>query len=199
MATFGYARVSTDHQDTALQLDALVSRGVDEGDVFTDTMSGARDDRPGLEDAIQALQPGDKLVVWRIDRLSRSLRHLLDVAERIHAQGAALVSICEVIDLSTPAGRLVFGMLGAVAQFERDVIAERTRAGLAAAKARGVRLGASSKLPEGSDQWESVRRMLLAGIPGHRIAADHKISPATIYKAFPGGRGALLEAERMAA
>lgn len=190
----GYARISTDKQDTALQLDALMERGVMDGNIFTDTMSGARDDREGLAQAIAHIQPGDKLVVWRVDRLSRSLRHLLDVAEQIHAKGGALVSICEGIDLSTPAGRLVFGMLGAVAQFERDVIRERTKAGLAAAKARGVKLGAKPVLI--GDKYQMVKDMLLRGIPGHRIARAAKCSEATIYKAFPGGRAALLAAER---
>lgn len=193
----GYARISTDKQDTALQLDALTERGVAVADIFSDTMSGARDDREGLAQAIAALQPGDKLVVWRIDRLSRSLRHLLDVAEQIQARGAALVSICEGIDLSTPAGRLVFGMLGAVAQFERDVIRERTKAGLAAAKARGVKLGAKPVLV--GEAYEQVKAMLIRGVQGHRIARSMGVSEATIYKTFPGGRRALLAAQEQPA
>lgn len=195
----GYARISTDKQDTALQLDALMERGVLARDIYSDTMSGARDDREGLAEALAAIGPGDKLVVWRVDRLSRSLRHLLEVAEAVQERGGALVSICEGIDLSTPAGRMVFSMLGAVAQFERDVIRERTKAGLAAAKARGVRLGRKFELPEGGDRWTRCRDLLLKGIPGHRIARELGISEATIYKAFPGGRRALLAAEQVPA
>jgi len=197
MTLYGYARVSSDHQDTALQLDALVAAGVREEDIFRDVMSGARDDREGLADAIAAIGPGDKLVVWRIDRLSRSLRHLLDVAEEIHANGGALVSLCEGIDLGTPAGRMVFGILGAIAQFERDIIRERTKAGLAAAKKRGVKLGAKPAL-EG-ERLDQVKALLIRGVAGHRIARQFEISEATIYKHFPGGRRALLAAMEAAA
>lgn len=187
----GYVRISTDKQDTALQRDALAERGITE--IYADVMSGSRDDREGLARAIAAIQPGDKLVVWRVDRLSRSLRHLLEVAELINQRGGALVSLCEGIDLSTPAGRLAFSMLGAVAQFERDIIRERTRAGLAAAKSRGVQLGRRPVLD--GERLTEARRMLLNGVPGHRIARLLGISEATIYKTFPGGRRALLAAQ----
>lgn len=187
MTMLGYARISTDRQDTALQLDALALHGVPSGAVFTDTMSGANDNRPGLAEALSALRPGGKLVVWRIDRLGRSLRHLLMLSEIIAAKGATLVSLCEGIDLGTPAGRMVFSMLGAVAQFERDVIRERTKAGLAAAKARGVRLGAKPVLT--GEKYDIAHRMWIAGIPASRIARDLKCCEATIYKTFPGGRG----------
>ncbi len=190
MTIRGYARVSTDKQDTALQLDALAARGVLAEHIHTDTMSGARNDREGLAEAIAAIQPGDILVVWSIDRLGRSLRHLIDIAVEIHARGGALVSLRESIDLSSPAGWLVFNMVGAVAQFERDIIRARTKAGLAAAKARGVKLGAKPVLID--DKYQQVRDMLLRGIPGHRIARFVGCSEATIYKTFPGGRRALV-------
>ncbi len=190
---YGYARISTDKQDTALQLDALAAAGVTPARIYTDTLSGARDQRPGLADALAALQPGARLIVWRIDRLGRSLRHLLDLSETIAGKGATLVSLCEGIDLATPAGRMVFSVLGAFAQFERDVIVERTRAGLAAAKARGVRLGRRPVL-EG-DRYTQARQWLIDGTPGHIIARRLQISEASIYKTFPGGRRALLLAE----
>ncbi|MBI3444397.1 MAG: recombinase family protein [Magnetospirillum sp.] len=188
----GYARVSTDRQDTALQMDALAAYGIANDNIITDTMSGASTERPGLVSLLDTIGPGMTLVVWRIDRLSRSLRHLLEVSDLLMRKGARLVSLCEGIDLGTPAGRMVYGMLGAVAQFERDVIRERTKAGLAAAKARGVKLGAKQVLV--GEKYDRVRDMLLRKIPGHRIARAVGCSEATIYKTFPGGRTALLAA-----
>lgn len=126
-------------------------------------------------------------MVWRIDRLGRSLRHLLTLADAIAAKGATLVSLCEGIDLSTPAGRMVFSVLGAFAQFERDVIRERTKAGLAAAKARGVILGNRPVLT--GEKYDIAQRMWQAGIPAARIARAVECCEATIYKTFPGGRG----------
>lgn len=190
----GYARVSTDRQDTALQMDALAAYGIANDNIVTDTMSGASTDRPGLVALLDTIGPGMTLVVWRIDRLSRSLRHLLEVSDLLMRKGARLVSLCEGIDLGTPAGRMVYGMLGAVAQFERDVIRERTKAGLAAAKARGVKLGAKPVLI--GEKYDQVRDMMLRKIPGHRIARAVGCSTATIYKTFPGGRSALLAAEK---
>lgn len=188
---YGYVRTSTDRQDITIQLNALMDYGVLSENIYTDIMSGSRDERQGLADALSAISPGDRLVVWRIDRLSRSLRHLLNVAEALQAKGGTLVNICEGIDLSTPVGQLVFGVLGAVAQFEREVIRERTKAGLAAAKKRGVKLGARHVLV--GEKYDRVREMLLRGIPGHRIARAVGCSEATIYKTFPGGRRALRE------
>lgn len=188
----GYARVSTDRQDTALQMDALAAYGIANDNIITDTMLGASTERPGLVSLLDTIGPGMTLVVWRIDRLSRSLRHLLEVSDLLMRKGARLVSLCEGIDLGTPAGRMVYGMLGAVAQFERDVIRERTKAGLAAAKARGVKLGAKQVLV--GEKYDRVRDMLLRKIPGHRIARAVGCSEATIYKTFPGGRTALLAA-----
>ncbi len=135
----GYARVSTDEQTTALQLDALHAAGVDV--VHEDSTSGASRSRPGLGRAIDDLRAGDTLVVWRLDRLGRSLRDLLDIAEMLRERDVALRSLTDHIDTGTAAGRMLYAVLGAVAQFERDVLRERTIAGLAAAKKRGERLG----------------------------------------------------------
>ncbi|MBC5801928.1 MAG: recombinase family protein, partial [Candidatus Eremiobacteraeota bacterium] len=135
----GYARVSTDEQTTALQLDALRAAGVDA--VHEDSASGASRSRPGLARAIEDLRPGDTLVVWRLDRLGRSLRDLLDIAEMLRERDVALRSLTDHIDTGTAAGRMLYAVLGAVAQFERDVLRERTVAGLAAAKKRGEKLG----------------------------------------------------------
>ncbi len=131
----GYARVSTNTQDEALQLDALQQAAVDR--VFIDRASGSVQDRPGLTSALECARPADSLVVWRLDRLGRSLRHLIDVVHDLEQRGVALVSLTEQIDTSTPGGRLVFHVFASLAQFEKELVRERTMAGLAAARARG--------------------------------------------------------------
>ncbi len=131
----GYARVSTIDQDEALQLDALQRACADR--IFVDRASGSIQDRPGLLSALECARKGDSLVVWRLDRLGRSLRHLIDVVRDLEERGVALISLTEAINTTTPGGRLVFHVFGALAEFERELIRERTRAGLAAAKARG--------------------------------------------------------------
>ena len=131
----GYARVSTLHQDEALQLDALRAAGVDR--IFVDKASGKLESRPALDDLLGQARPGDTVVVWRLDRLGRSLKHLIETVGALEARGVAFVSLTEAIDTSTPGGRLIFHVFGALAEFERDLIRERTLAGLAAARARG--------------------------------------------------------------
>jgi DNA invertase Pin-like site-specific DNA recombinase len=129
----GYARVSTDDQDHALQLDALKAAGCDR--IITETASGSRHDRPELSRLLEHARKGDVLVVWRLDRLGRSLRHLIDVVEDLNQRGIALRSLTEAIDTSSAAGRLLFHILAALGQMERELIVERTRAGLRAAAA----------------------------------------------------------------
>jgi len=131
----GYARVSTAEQDPALQLDALNSAGC--WRVFTDHASGSREDRPELVAALDSLRPGDTLVVWRLDRLGRSLPHLIDTVTALAGRGVGFWSVTEAIDTTTAGGRLVFHLFGALAEFERQLIRDRTLAGLAAARARG--------------------------------------------------------------
>jgi DNA invertase Pin-like site-specific DNA recombinase len=193
---FGYARVSTDKQDTALQMDALAAHGVANDNIYTDVMSGGRDDRPGLLAVIEKLGSGDTLTVYRVDRASRSARHLLDTIDRIEAKGANFKSLTEPFDLAAPEGRFMFTLLAGFAEWERNIIRRRTRDGLAAAKARGVVLGRKFTFPEGSEGWVRVRDKIIRGIPGHIIAREEKCSEATLYKAFPGGRRALLAAMR---
>src|SRR5512135_3088610 len=135
----GYARVSTLEQTLALQQDALTKAGCER--LFTDTASGSQVVRPGLEEALGYARPGDTLVVWRLDRLGRSLRHLLDAVALLQERGIGLKSLQEQLDTTTSGGRLVFHVFGAHAEFERDVIRERTQAGLTAARARGRRGG----------------------------------------------------------
>src|SRR4029453_14172599 len=131
----GYARVSTQEQDLALQLDALRAAGCER--IYTEKASGAQRDRPQLQAALDYMRADDTLVVWKLDRLARALRQLLDTVETLHARQMGLRSLTEAIDTSTPGGTLVFHLFGALAEFERSLIRERTRAGLAAARARG--------------------------------------------------------------
>jgi DNA invertase Pin-like site-specific DNA recombinase len=131
----GYARVSTHEQTIALQQDALTKAECSR--VFTDTASGAKADRPGLEEALDFARAGDTLVVWKLDRLGRSLPHLLETVSWLQERGVGFVSLTEQIDTTTSGGKLIFHVFAALAEFERDVIRERTRAGLASARARG--------------------------------------------------------------
>ena len=140
----GYARISTRDQPLALQQDALTAAGCDQ--LYTDTASGALTDRPGLLAALSHLRPGDTLVVWRLDRLGRSLAHLIDTIKHLEQRGIHFRSLQEQLDTGTSGGKLVFHVFGALAEFERDLIRERTKAGLAAARARGRVGGRPRKL-----------------------------------------------------
>jgi DNA invertase Pin-like site-specific DNA recombinase len=131
----GYARISTGEQTLNLQLDALKAAGC--GQWYTDTASGAKAERPGLAKAFEHVREGDTLVVWRLDRLGRSLQHLIETLTDLNTRGIGFKSLTENIDTTTPGGKLVFHIFGALAEFERDLIRERTNAGLAAARARG--------------------------------------------------------------
>lgn len=135
----GYMRVSSDsdRQSTALQRDALIAAGVDARHLFEDKASGARDDRPGLKACLAFLKPGDTLVVWKLDRLGRSLPHLLDIVTGLRDGGVAFRSLTEGMDTNTPHGELLFHIFGALAQYERALTRERIQAGLAAARRRG--------------------------------------------------------------
>jgi len=135
----GYARVSTLDQTLALQQDALTAAGCEQ--LYTDTASGSVTDRPGLTQALSHLRTGDTLVVWRLDRLGRSLAHLIDTIRQLQERGIGFRSLQEQLDTTTSGGKLVFHVFGALAEFERDLIRERTHAGLAAARARGRLFG----------------------------------------------------------
>ena len=135
----GYARISTTDQTLALQQDALKTAGCDR--IFTDTASGSRTDRLGLVEALGYVRTGDTLVVWRLDRLGRSLAHLIETVRQLQERGVHFRSLQEQLDTGTSGGKLVFHVFGALAEFERDLIRERTMAGLAAARARGRRGG----------------------------------------------------------
>ncbi len=140
----GYARVSTDDQNLSLQIDALEKAGCQK--ICRDQISGVKTERPGLQEALAYLRPGDTLVVWRLDRLGRSMKHLIDTVTMLEERGIGLQSLQESIDTTTSGGRLVFHIFGALAEFERNLIRERTQAGLQAARARGRKGGRRSKL-----------------------------------------------------
>lgn len=133
--TFGYARVSTTEQDEALQQDALAAAGVSK--MFVDKVSGSLQHRPALDELMGQLRAGDTVVVWRLDRLGRSLHNLIDLVGDLEQRGVGLRTLTEQIDTTTPNGKLIFHLFAALAEFERDLIRERTKAGLAAARARG--------------------------------------------------------------
>lgn len=177
----GYARVSTAQQDEALQLDALERAAVDR--VFIDRASGSLQDRPGLTSALECAREGDSLVVWRLDRLGRSLRHLIDLVQDLEKREVTLVSLTEQIDTSTPGGRLIFHIFGALAEMERDLIRERTMAGLAAARARG-RTGGRPTVwtPEKLRTAHAMRASGDYDVAG--IARVLGVSRASVYRAL---------------
>jgi DNA invertase Pin-like site-specific DNA recombinase len=184
----GYQRVSTDDQHLHLQRDALLKAGVDPERIYEDKLSGTKTNRPGLEHAIHAARKGDVLVVWRLDRLARSLKDLIGIAERLEEKGVGLRSLQEQIDTTSAAGRLFFHMMGALAEFERNLIRERTRAGLAAARRRGKKPGQKRKL--GEQDLAAARALLVdESITVAEVAERLGVSPATLYREMPGGRG----------
>lgn len=177
----GYARVSTLEQNADLQRDALGAAGC--WRVFTDHVSGVREQRPELDRVLEALRPGDTLVVWRLDRLGRSLRHLIDVATDLAAREVGFRSLTESVDTTTPGGRLIFHMFGALAQFERELVRERTLAGLASARARGRNGGRPTIMT--ADKLAAARRMYAQReLSGEQIARALGVSRSTLYRAL---------------
>lgn len=173
----GYARISTDDQHLDLQRDALEGAGCER--VFTDTASGAKANRPGLSEALDYARKGDVLVVWRLDRLGRSLKELVSLVERLGQHGIGLESLTERIDTTTAAGELVFHVFGAIAQFERRLIVERTRAGLDAARSRGRSGGRPTLSPE---KVEAIRAMSASRRPVGEVCTALGISRSSFYK-----------------
>src|SRR5580765_3704636 len=178
----GYARVSTGEQALDLQLDALKAAGC--GKVYQETASGAKADRPVLEDVVSYLRAGDTLVVWRLDRLGRSLQHLIEVVALLAERGIGFKSLTEQIDTTTPGGKLIFHVFGALAEFERDLIRERTHAGLAAARAQG-RTGGRPTVWTPAKLRELARTLYEGGQTDiATICATLGISRATLYRSL---------------
>ena len=184
----GYARVSTQDQDLALQLDALGEAGCER--VFTEKASGAQRDRPQLQAALAYMRPGDTLVVWKLDRLARSLKQLIETVESLGERSIGLRSLTEAIDTTTSGGRLVFHLFASLAEFERSIIRDRTLAGLAAARARG-RMGGRPRALGPQDL--TIARALLRDpeITMDQVAQRLGVAPATLYRHLPGGRSTL--------
>ena len=177
----GYARVSTLEQDEALQVDALQRAGC--GRIFTDRASGKLEHRPQLDALLDQLRPGDTVVVWRLDRLGRSLRHLIDTVQALEARGIAFRSLTESIDTTTPGGKLIFHVFGALAEFEHALLRERTMAGLNAARVRGRKGGrptvwTTEKLKVARNMYESHEHDIAA------IASVVGVSRASVYRAL---------------
>jgi DNA invertase Pin-like site-specific DNA recombinase len=181
----GYARVSTQDQDCALQIEALKKAGCDP--IYTETASGAKTDRPALLEALQYAREGDVIVVWKMDRLARSLKQLIATVEDLDQRGIGLKSLTEEIDTSTAGGKLVFHIFGALAEFERSLIRERTMAGLAYARTQGRTGGRPSTItPEVLAEAEDLLRNPKRSV--REVAKRLGVSRATLYRHLPGGR-----------
>lgn len=175
----GYARVSTHEQNLDLQIDDLNKAGCER--IYTDKISGSKSSRPELDDMLKHLRSGDTVVVWKLDRLGRSIKHLIELSEQLQSRDVALESIQDKIDTSTASGRLYFNMMASLAEFERDLIRERTRAGLEAAKARGRQGGRpvllkDEKLARAKELYEAKQLSI------KEICSMTGVSKATLYR-----------------
>ncbi|SOD42705.1 recombinase family protein [Nitrosovibrio sp. Nv4] len=188
----GYARVSTQEQDLALQLDALTKEGCEK--IFQEKASGAQRDRPELKAALSYMRKGDTLVVWKLDRLARSMKQLIETIESFQDEGIGLKSIQDPIDTSSPSGRLVFHIFAALAEFERGVIRERTTAGLRAARERG-RVGGRPPSLSAKDLQVAKAMLKDSNITVATVASRLNVAASTLYRHIPHARSASLEAE----
>ena len=184
----GYARVSTEEQTLELQKDALTK--ADCSRIFTDVASGANTERPGLAEAINFVRSGDTLVVWKLDRLGRSLQHLIETIRGLEERQVSFKSLTENIDTTTSGGKLVFHLFGALAEFERDLIRERTKAGLAAARARGRVGGHPRAATLNTPQKVAIAQALYDNRQTSiaEICATLRVSRATLYRYIKTGR-----------
>jgi len=177
----GYARVSTEDQNLALQLNALKQGGCTR--IFTDKIGGARADRPGLNETLSHLRVGDTLVVWKLDRLGRSVKGLVDLVNTLEERGVHFRSLTDGIDTKTPAGRFFFHIMASLAQMERELIVERTRAGLAAARKLGRIGGRKRRMTD--NKIKAARRLLTGGTPPRDVAENLGVSVPTLYRWLP--------------
>lgn len=190
----GYARVSTDDQNLDLQLDALHRAGITDDCLYSDTASVKDAERKELAACLKALREGDTLVVWRLDRLGRSLPDLVRIIGELEKKGVGFESLTEKIETSSAAGKLVFHVFAALAEFERNLIRERTRAGLVAARARGRSGGRRPKLTP--QQIKEIKRLMTdPTIPVSQIAERYNVSRTTIYKVAPRREPEVVEAQ----
>ena len=179
----GYARVSTEEQNLDLQLAALKEAGCTR--IFTDTSSGARLDRLGLREALSHLREDDTLVVWKLDRLGRTVKGLVDLVNQFETQHVHFKSLTDSIDTTTPAGRFFFHVMASLAQMERELLIERTQAGLAAARRQGRVGGRKRKMTE--PKVQAAKNLLAAGTPPREVAQSLGVSVPTLYRWVPAG------------
>ena len=177
----GYARVSTREQTVALQIDALKAAGCTK--VHTEVVSGAAIERPILARLLDEVRSGDVIVIWKLDRLGRSLKNLIEIVNRLMQQNVGLKSLNDPVDTTTPQGRLVFNLFASLAEFERDVICERTQAGLSAARARGRKGGRPKGLPRKAESTACAAETLYreGKLGAKQIAERLRISKSTLY------------------
>ncbi len=178
---FGYVRVSTQDQHLDLQREALTKAGCQK--IFEDKASGSRAERPGLHHLLEMLREGDTLVVWKLDRLGRSVKHLVDLVSDLARQGMHFKSLTDAIDTSTPSGRFFFHVMASLAEMERDLTVERTRAGLEAARQLG-RIGGRKRQMTDS-KIKSAKKLLASGIPPRDVAKNLGVSIPTLYRWIP--------------
>ncbi|MDD2467341.1 MAG: recombinase family protein [Desulfobulbus sp.] len=177
----GYARVSTQDQNLDLQIDALVKTGCEK--VFEDKLSGSRAERPGFVKALEMLREGDTLVVWKLDRLGRSVKNLIDLVGKLHKQGIQLKSLTDNIDTGTPSGRFFFHVMASLAEMERELTVERTRAGLEVARQLGRRGGRKRQMTD--SKIESAKKLLANSVPPRDVAKNLGVSVPTLYRWIP--------------
>jgi DNA invertase Pin-like site-specific DNA recombinase len=177
----GYARISTQDQNLKLQIEALKKAGCKK--ILDDEISGSRADRPGLNKALEILRKGDTLVVWKLDRLGRSVKNLIDMVGNLKKQGIQLKSLTDSIDTNTPSGRFFFHVMASLAEMERELAVERTRAGLAIARQLGRRGGRKRKMT--ISKVESAKKLIANGVPPRDVAKNLGVSVPTLYRWIP--------------
>lgn len=177
----GYARVSTQEQNLDLQIEALIKAGCKK--LFEDKISGSRAERPGLIKTLEMLCEGDTLVVWKLDRLGRSVKNLVDLVGTLHKQDVHFKSLTDAIDTGTPSGRFFFHVMASLAEMERELTIERTRAGLAIARQLGRKGGRKRQMTD--SKIESAKKLLATGVPPRDVAKDLGVSVPTLYRWIP--------------
>ncbi|MBA2658363.1 MAG: recombinase family protein [Nitrosospira sp.] len=177
----GYARVSTQDQNLDLQIDALTKAGCKK--IFDDKISGSRAERPGLAKALEMLREGDTLAVWKLDRLGRSVKNLVDLVSELHKQGIQFKSLTDAIDTGTPSGRFFFHVMASLAEMERELTVERTRAGLEVARQLGRKGGRKRQMTD--SKIESAKKLLANGVPPRDVAKNLGVSVPTLYRWIP--------------
>jgi len=177
----GYARVSTQDQNLDLQSEALTKAGCER--IFNDKISGSRTERPELTKALEMLREGDTLVVWKLDRLGRSVKNLVDLVGELHQQGIQFKSLTDAIDTGTPSGRFFFHVMASLAEMERELTVERTRAGLEVARQLGRKGGRRRQMTE--SKIESAKKLLANGVPPRDVATNLGVSVPTLYRWVP--------------